>query len=731
MLSFRNVLRYSLLGSVGLVLASAAAQAQSTDIGAVDVSTSGHSELSGVGGTNPQSAPYQAPTQAPVDAIQPTSVITQQYLQNNLPPTGNYDSAIEIAPSVSTVSPNGAGLMEASSVSIRGFQDGQFNVTFDGIPWADSNDFTHHTTSYFMAHDLGEISVDRGPGTASTVGDATFGGTVSILSKDPSTTQKREIYGGYGSFNTGSFGAEYDTGILDQANGASGFVDAEGILSDGYLTNSSLDRKNAFAKAVVPLSSDTTMTFVMMYNTLHQNVNNFGATKAQIAKYGPSFALSNDPSNQNYYGYNYDLIQTDMEYVGIKSYLAGGITLDNKIYTYGYTHHGFNGEDVNGTTPNGTYYGANNVPGQTMQNDNRSFGDILRLQKDFAFGDVKTGVWIDHQVDHRQQYEVDMSNGMALNPPNATAIDRLMDDTLDTVQPYLQVDFKPLDGLTISPGIKYNWFQRYLNAPVNQGTGTPLITTATYAKATPSVSANYQLNNTTSVYAQVAQGFLAPNLNILYTTNPAASHVNPQESWNYQTGAVYHSNRLTLSGDVYFIDFSNYIGSKSVGGVQEFFNDGGVIYKGIEAEATYYVGNGFSLYANASANSAKQKRSASTPNPTLIPLTPDSTAAGGVIYNQGNIYASLLEKWVGAQYGGGAPDANIDPYATLNASLGYTKKKGEGPAWLPDGTYRVTMENLFDTHVIIGNNGTTNDGSQALYWTMPGRSIFASASMEF
>ena len=714
------------------MLASTAGYAQSTDIGAVDVSTTGRSQLSGIGGSNPQSAPYQAPTQAPVDAVQPTSVITHQYMENNVPLTGNYDNAISIAPSVSTVSPNGAGLMEAQAVSIRGFQDGQYNVTFDGIPWSDSNDFTHHTTSYFMAHDLGEISVDRGPGTASTIGNATFGGTVSILSKDPSPTQLRQIYGGFGSFGTGSYGAEFDTGAIASANGATGFVDAEGLTSNGYLTNVALDRQNVFSKFIVPVSDNTTVTFVAMYNTLHQNTS-WGATKAQIAKYGPSFALSTDPTNQNYYGYNYDLIQTDMEYIGVTSELAYGITLDNKLYTYGYTHHGFSGEDVNGNTANGTTYGANNVPGTAMQNNNRSFGDVLRLQKDFAFGDIKTGVWIDHQADHRQQYEVDMSNGMAPNylVNGTTAIDRMMDDTLDTVQPYLQVDFKPIDGLTISPGIKYNWFQRYLNAPVNQGTGTPLTTTATYAQATPSLSVNYQLTSNTSVYAQVAQGFLAPNLNLLYSANPKASKVSPQRSWNYQAGAVYHSDRLTLSGDVYFIDFSNFIGSSTTGGLKTFFNDGGVIYKGIEAEATYYVGHGLSLYGNASANSAKQKRSVTNPNPTLIPNTPDSTAAGGVIYNEGNIYASLLEKWVGAQYGGGAPIANTDPYATLNAAIAYTKKKADGPSWLPVGTYRLSMDNLFDTHVITGNNGTTGDGSTGLYWTMPGRTIFATASIEF
>ncbi|HUA80851.1 MAG TPA: TonB-dependent receptor plug domain-containing protein, partial [Dyella sp.] len=90
-----------------------------------------------------------APTQGSTIATQPQSIIGSTYIQENIPPTGDYTDIASIAPSVYTVTPNGSGLMEAPVVSIRGFQDGQYNVTFDGIPWMDSNDFTHHSTSYF------------------------------------------------------------------------------------------------------------------------------------------------------------------------------------------------------------------------------------------------------------------------------------------------------------------------------------------------------------------------------------------------------------------------------------------------------------------------------------------------------------------------------------------------------------------------------------------------------
>ena len=126
--------------------------------------------------------PQSAPSQGSLVATQPQSIVGADFIRNNDAPAANYTDIIKFTPSVWTVDPNGPGLMENLGTSIRGFQDGQFNLTLDGIPWGDSNDFTHHSTSYFMSQDLGNVVVDRGPGNAATIGDATFGGTRAFLS---------------------------------------------------------------------------------------------------------------------------------------------------------------------------------------------------------------------------------------------------------------------------------------------------------------------------------------------------------------------------------------------------------------------------------------------------------------------------------------------------------------------------------------------------------------------
>src|SRR3984957_11330819 len=362
--------------------------------------------------------PQTAPSQGSLVATQPQSVVSGDFIHNNDAPMANYTDIIKFTPSVWTVDPNGPGLAENLGTSIRGFQDGQFNVTFDGIPWGDSNDFTHHSTSYFMPQDIGNVVVDRGPGNAGTVGDATFGGTVYVQSADPKKPMGLDTLLSFGSFNTQLYGVRFDTGEISEWGGTRALISIKTLSSDGYLTNANIDRSNAFLKVIQPVNDATDITFASNINKLKQNPP-VGATPDQLAAYGANYAYNQNPASQGYYGYNLDKITTDFEYIGINSKVAGW-TIDNKLYTDAYFHDGWNGSDVggalpNGATlagdiPNGTVYGANDVPVQQLTNNYRSVGDILRVSRNLGPGDVQFGGWFDHQSNLRELREVDFTN---------------------------------------------------------------------------------------------------------------------------------------------------------------------------------------------------------------------------------------------------------------------------------------------------------------------------------
>ena len=721
--NFRVKLLVQLVLSSILVVAADASFAQdSVDLGTVQAGASNSSDTT----SDPASAPYQAPTQGSLTATEPVSIINQHYIEENAAAAANYSDIVAISPSMWSVDPNGPGGMESQSGGpfLRGFQNGQYNVTFDGIPWGDSNDFTQHSTSYFMPQDTGSISVDRGPGDASNIGNATFGGTIASMSKAPLTSSTFTPYASIGSFGSRLVGLEYDTGVMHNYGDATAFIDYKNYSTDGYLTNAAQKRNNLFIKVTKPIGDNTLLTLVAMQNNLHQNVAS-GTTLANLQKYGNNYGLNTDPTSQNFAGYNYDDINTDFEYIGLQSQ-QNGWHIDNKLYTYAYYHNGYNGSDQGGALPNGTVnadgsINPNNVPGNRITMDYRSVGDILRLSKDMGPGELQLGVWIDHQTNSRSSYEIDWTNGGGYNYINTnpttgalSPIDRLMTDSLTSIQPYVDYVWKVTDALTITPGLKYSSFTRTLNAPVNQGTLQPYSGNATWDSVLPALTAHYLIAPDWSAYLQIAKGFQAPNLNSFYKTNPDLSTLTPEQTMNYQLGTTWSNKRLTLSADIYRIDFNNLIVGSPVGNATVFNSVGGAEYKGVETEATYYVGQGFSLYGNYSFNIAKDN----TLN-LWLPNTPEKTGAAGVIYNQGPVYAALLTKFVSSRYGDIGQTIPLAAYSVTNLAASYKIK--QFASWAKEARVGFELNNLFDNQSIYALS-TYDANGNPMYYTVPGRS---------
>lgn len=714
-----------------------------------------------------------APTRGSLKATQPKSIIGRDYIENSSAPTANYSDIAAIAPSVVNIEPNGPGLSDSKGLSIRGFSDGQYNLTWDGIPVGDANDFTHHSSNYFMPQDLGAVTIDRGPGDASTIGYATFGGTVGIHTKDPLPYAQTTLYGSVGSFGMRMGGVEFDTGALPEYGDLRAFIDYKQLSSDGYLSGATLDRKNLFVKVVKPAGDSTTWSFVTLLNqnsggdaaivgatsypyvAVNNGVPPFTSTlPGQIQVFGPNYGLSSDPRSQAYAArhYNYDTIKTDLEYIGVNSTL-GGVKLDNKLYTYSDYHNGWNGLDPNGggcdygqinclvpdgtfpagaDTPNGTVYGPNNLPGQQMYMRYRNWGDILRFTQALGPGTLDYGIWYNRQLYHRFQVEIDLSNNGALNNVvPQKAYDRWINGIFDVAQPYLQYAWAINPQLTLTGGVKYVWFRRHDNAPINQKTEVASNYSQTWKKALPSLDLHYMITPEWSAYVQAAKGYLAPNENLYYVPDPgqATANVQPEQTTNYQIGTVFRGDRLSLSAAVYDIKFSNQVKKTKIAGVTYFQNLGGTRYRGAEVEGSYLLGDGFSIYANASYNKATQ-------NSTNLQLAgvPKTTAAAGLQYHNGAWRASLLAKYTGSNYGDTAQDANGNPIGiyklpaltVANFNLHYTFP---GSSFLPRGS-RLGFQvfNLTDTHKLDALAGYTAN-NVPLFYVVAGRSVMGTLSI--
>ena len=63
------------------------------------------------------SASAVAPTQSSLDATQPKSIITREFIEQAVAPTAEYSRVVNIAPSVSGDSANGPGLSETKNTA--------------------------------------------------------------------------------------------------------------------------------------------------------------------------------------------------------------------------------------------------------------------------------------------------------------------------------------------------------------------------------------------------------------------------------------------------------------------------------------------------------------------------------------------------------------------------------------------------------------------------------------
>jgi Outer membrane receptor proteins, mostly Fe transport len=637
-----------------------------------------------------------------------------------------------------------------------------------------------------MPQDLGGIDIDRGPGNGATVGYATFGGTVGLHTKAPLDQTATTVYGSYGSFASRLYGAEFDTGTIHDYGDARAFLDYRQVQSNGYLSGAQLQRENLFFKAEKPFGTSTLLTVVAMKNRINGSYDGYpGATSypyvavnngsgpytsnlpGQMQVFGPNYGYSSNPKSQAYSGYFPDPVSTDFEYIGLNTRFAG-VHLDDKVYTYAYYHNGQAGADPNGGNYDyGTLNGPFGSPGDgtfpsgagstngtqcdgttCLYPDNvpgdhgavlfyRNWGNLLRLTQNLGPGQLGYGLWANYQSYYRFQSAIDLTNGGGynFNPSKSpqSAIQRQIYGTFVVAQPYLQYAWHLTPALTVTPGIKYAWFRRSDKAPINQKTETPSNYAQVFKKFLPSIDIHYLLQRHWSAYIQAAKGYLAPNENLFYVPNPAVSTqgATPESTTNYQIGTTWQTRRLTVSADLYAINFSNQTKKITQAGITYFTNVGGVHYRGAETEATLYVGSGFSLYGNASYNKAT-----TISDHLQLPGVPKVTGAGGVIFNRGPLYASLIAKYVGANFGDTANDAagnsigiyGVAPNTVVNGAINYTFRHS---SWLPRYTkIGLQVFNLFDNRKISALAGYTS-GNVPLFYSVAGRSIMASTTFRF
>ena len=671
-----------------------------------------------------------APSQGSLEARSAQSIVSDQYIRDYTSPVADYTQALLMTPGVFSTSVNGVGLGD-NKITIRGLSDSNAVFSFDGIPFNDTNGVSHHSWVFFPSQFLGGAVVDRSPGGASTVGQATFGGSVDLKSRVLGTEPRTSVTLSTGTWNTNLIGVEHETGQIGADGKSSLLFNMQEMKSDGYQTYNLQDRKAASAKYQTENNSGSTFTVFASYLNLKNNTPSIkGIGRALFDKGDYTSLLSGDSSKPNYYGFNFYDITTDFVYAGISTMLEGGWKLEDKVYTYRY----WNKQNYNNST---TTISATSAVDKL--NSYTAIGNLLRVSKDFETGTLRTGLWLDKSDSYRFQFPSDPRTWVNSPIPNFSET-----YTTTTIQPYFEYEFKVNDKLKITPGVKYASYQQdFVHLADNGGavgslSGAPSLSNSiTYTDLMPSLDVHYKIQPNWSVYGQYAIGDQIPSTSVFDVPNAKVSPApSPTKATTTQVGTVWNGKDVTLAADIYQTKLEGTYtktGPDSAGNYG-WIPSGTQNNQGIEAEANFTLGNGFSLYANATLGSLKYDKSGLS-----VAGAPTDTESIALNYQRNNWSIGASANRVGKMFNDAKDGTNeafvIEAYTVANLFANYTIKNPS--TFAKKLKLQFGVNNLFDTHAIVGiasaATGSTSANPLAgdLLTVTPGRSVSMTATLDF
>ena len=662
-------------------------------------------------------AAVAAPSQASLTARSAQSLISNEFIRNYTSPVSDYSQVLSMAPGTFSVSANGTGLSDTKTF-FRGFKDGQYSMTFDGVPFGDTNDPTHHSWVFFPAQTIGSTVFDRSPGSAASVGPSTYGGSVNLLSQPMRAEPVITGTASYGSFNTRLFDVQFDTGRFGGNGKSRLLVEAHDTRTDGYQTFNDVKTDAFSAKYQYAASDSTTLTAFTSIEQLNANTpNQKGSTRAQIAQFGDNFLMSGDPANPLYYGYNFYRIPTNFEYFGIKTNLGHGWSIDNKTYAMRY----YNKQNYNGLTS------ITATSATDKLNSYWKWGNVLPVSYISNAGIFRTGLWSEYASTDRYQTPSDPRTWVDAALPN---FHEQFGTT--TLQPYAEYELKAASNLTITPGIKLAYYKQDFTQFADNGKTVGSLNGAAsvqhaveYHSWLPSIDVHYLAQPYWSMYGQYGKGQNIPPTSIFDVKGAqVATLPKPILTDTMQFGSVWKSRRATLDVDFYHIHFQNDYTSTTdpVTGDTLYFLSSESVTKGVEAESTILVGGGLAVYLNGTKGTAKY-----TDTGLWVPNAPSDTETIGVTYNLGSWNVGLFNKRVGLLYndnGAIHQAVAIDPFNITNLFFNYTLR---GSSKLSQSRIRLAVNNLTNSHTITAVTPASTKSNAAapgdVLTLMAGRSV--------
>ncbi len=262
----------------------------------------------------------------------------------------------------------------------------------------------------------------------------------------------------YGSFNTKLFDMDFNTGRFGTGGKQRFMFDLHDMQSDGYQTFNFQHRVAFSAKYNYQVSDNTSVEpRSRRFMHLSSNTpNQKGSTRAQVAQFGDNFLMTDDPSSPLYYKYNFYSIPTDFEYFGFRTLLGHGWSIRRQGVHDAVLQQAELQDGVTNITTTSATDKLNRLSQVRQQPADDLRGEHGRLPHRAV-----VGIRVHRPLSDPPRIPARGSTRRCPISTRCSARPRL--------QPYAEYSWRALPNLTITPGVKYSYYQQDLTQFADNG----------------------------------------------------------------------------------------------------------------------------------------------------------------------------------------------------------------------------------------------------------------------
>ncbi|MEM1393471.1 MAG: TonB-dependent receptor [Cyanobacteria bacterium P01_H01_bin.150] len=577
------------------------------------------------------------------------------------------------------------------------FLNPQDRVAFyiDDIP-VDYNNFL-----ILSSPELNRLQI-LGTPQSSLVGKNSSGGIVNAISRQASSEPEVIFGASYGKYNSRELQFSLNDALVKDklALRIAGVYKGQNAFIKNTATDEKIGEKARFA-ARGQLLWTPTSDWTISFNSFNSFIND---GHPPFNKLDASKPFEVDINTEGYNHYNTNTQALKVGYQG-KGFRATSITARR------FSQQAFLFPGTTGATQT--------IDDLTL----KSWTQELRFQSPET---AKNFQWLLGAYYESQNYIVDNAQ---VDIPRLPKVRRFGDDYRQTYALFGQVDYKPMEPLTLSAGLRYESSNSSLDSSydlVNRdGSLSPIRPDVEDAKVSdeeliPSFGLKYQLSPNIIGYANVAKGYRPGGLNYGADTQDTLLF-KEEKAWNYVVGlqSVWLNGFLIAGVSLFHKDINDYqVLQFDRNGVLGDINNIDLKANGVQFQLMGKPAPGLDLIASAGYTNSKYKNYINTEtgidlSDNKVPFLPQFTYNLAAQYRTpGGLYARAELRGYGLTYFDDDNTIKQEPYALVNARIGYEAEKY--------GIY-LYANNLFDTRYLTSGylfpvpDGTAEFGDPVIY----------------